>query len=89
MNYITLTGIAASICTALASVPQLTKIIKTRKADDISLLMLGVLIVGLGLWVVYGVFINDYIVVVANSVPFLVNLSMAILSLIYKRRNAD
>lgn len=89
MNYITLTGITASICTALASIPQLIKIIKTRKADDISLLMLGVLIAGLGLWVVYGVFISDYIIVVANSVPFLVNLCMAILSVVYKRRNAD
>ncbi|HRO70952.1 MAG TPA: SemiSWEET family transporter, partial [Chitinophagaceae bacterium] len=53
-------GIAAGICTGIAMLPQLIKIIREKKADDISFVMLLVLIAGLCGWVWYGLLREDY-----------------------------
>jgi MtN3 and saliva related transmembrane protein len=89
MDSITIIGIGASICTATASIPQLIKIVKCKKADDISLAMLLVLITGLGLWVFYGFLKKDMILMVANVIPFIVNIFIAILSFRYKNNKGD
>ena len=60
-------GIAAGIMTAVSMLPQLIKIIKEKKADDVSVLMLLVLIIGLGLWVVYGFLRDDWPLIITNS----------------------
>ena len=83
MEWITIVGIGASICTATASIPQLIKIHKDKKADDISLIMVLVLVVGLGLWVYYGVLKKDYIIIIANSIPCLVNMMIGVLKIKY------
>lgn len=67
-------GIAAGVMTAVSMLPQLIKIIKEKKADDVSVLMLMVLIIGLGLWVVYGFLREDWPLIVTNSFSFLLNL---------------
>ena len=67
-------GIVAGVMTAVSMLPQLIKIIKEKKADDISVIMLMVLIVGLGLWVVYGFMREDWPIILTNSFSFLLNL---------------
>jgi len=78
-------GISASVFTAMASLPQLLKIIKEKKADDISAIMLLVLLTGLGLWVCYGFFKKDWILIIANSFSFLLNLVISVLKMVYKK----
>jgi MtN3 and saliva related transmembrane protein len=84
MHTETLIGIIASICTSAALLPQLVKLIKEKKSDDISLLMLVSLFAGLGLWVWYGILRNDLIIIFANSFSFSLNLAIAALSIRYK-----
>ena len=72
-------GIAAGVMTAVSMLPQLIKIIKEKKADDVSVLMLMVLIIGLGLWVVYGFLREDWPLIVTNSFSFLLNLVVLML----------
>ena len=55
MNTETTVGVAASACTAASLLPQLTKVLKEKKAESISLGMLLVLFAGLGLWMYYGI----------------------------------
>ena len=43
-------GIIAGICTGISLLPQLFKIIKEKKADDISYFMLFILLAGLAGW---------------------------------------
>jgi len=73
-------GIGAGILTASSTLPQLVKIIKEKKAAEVSILMIVVLIVGLSLWVVYGLMQKDWPLIVTNSFSVLVN----ILLLIYR-----
>jgi len=86
MNIITIIGILASICTAISLVPQLIKLLKEKKAQNISLLMLAVLFAGVGLWIYYGILKKDFIIIVSNSFSLLVNAMLAGLTIKYKTK---
>jgi MtN3 and saliva related transmembrane protein len=68
---IELIGILAGIITTFGWVPQLIKIARERKAGDISLPTTASLAAGVSLWVVYGLFIGSWPVILANGVTFL------------------
>ncbi|HSN62512.1 MAG TPA: SemiSWEET transporter [Ferruginibacter sp.] len=87
VSMVTVIGIVASLGTAMSMVPQLTKLIKEKKADDISIYMLIVLFAGIGCWIAYGVLKGDWIIIISNSFSFLVNLALTILTLRYKVKN--
>ena len=80
------TGIAAGVLTAISLIPQLVKIIKEKKAEDISIVMLFVLLSGVALWVIYGILKKDYPIIVTNSFSFVVNIFTIIFGSIYKRK---
>ena len=74
MNLTQWIGIAAGVLTSIAMLPQLIKIIKEKKADDVSIVMLLVLITGLAIWAVYGFMRDDWPIIVTNCFSFLLNL---------------
>ena len=78
-------GVLAGVCTSLSLLPQLIKIIREKKANDISLFYLGVLFVGLILWIVYGVRRQDLPVIITNGVAIVINLSIIVVGIKYKR----
>jgi MtN3 and saliva related transmembrane protein len=53
--------------------PQLIKIIKERKAHDVSIVMLLVLMAGLAMWATYGFMREDWPIIVTNCFSFLLN----------------
>jgi MtN3 and saliva related transmembrane protein len=53
-NQIEYVGIVAGIFTAMSLLPQLIKLLREKKAEDISLFFLIVLFIGLGFWIWYG-----------------------------------
>ena len=65
---ITLLGIIAAALTSLSYLPQVRKALPRNSTDDLSLAMLCVLLAGLCFWIVYGITIKDWIVILANSV---------------------
>jgi MtN3 and saliva related transmembrane protein len=87
MKFITIIGILASVCTAVSLVPQLIKLLKEKKAENISLLMLGVLFAGVGLWIYYGILKEDLIIIISNSFSLLVNMVLAGFAIKYKKKD--
>jgi len=85
MNWTQVIGLAAGVCTASSLLPQVFKTLREKKAQDISLWMLFVLQAGLILWVVYGFRRNDLPVIATNSFSLLVNITMIILRIRYKK----
>jgi MtN3 and saliva related transmembrane protein len=79
-------GIGAGICSALSLLPQLLKIIQEKKANDISFLMLFILLTGLAGWIGYGILKSDYPIIITNGFSFCTNLLIIFFSLKYKRR---
>ena len=73
MNTTQWIGIAAGALTSVSMLPQLIKIIKEKKAGDVSVVMLLVLISGLALWAVYGFMKEDWPIIITNSFSFLLN----------------
>ena len=80
-------GIGAGICTALSLLPQLFKIVRDKKANDISYFMLFILLTGIGGWIWYGVLKEDYPIIITNAFSFLVNLLVIGVSIKYKNKN--
>ena len=84
-NYIDLFGFLAALLTTIAFLPQLYKTWNTKSADDVSLIMLILFIIGLICWIIYGLKIHSIPIIVANIVTLIFNFSILILKLIYNK----
>ena len=82
-NYIDLFGFLAALLTTIAFLPQLYKTWETKSADDVSLIMLILFIIGLICWIIYGININSIPILVANIITFIFNFSILILKITY------
>ena len=67
MSYLTSLGLTAGFCTTIAFIPQVLKTWKTRSAKDLSLAMFVVYLMGILLWLLYGVLLGDIAIVLANA----------------------
>ena len=79
-------GIVAGICTALSLLPQIIKIIREKKTQDISLFYLIVLLCGLTLWTYYGFLREDIPIIATNIFSMLLNITMIVLGVVYKKK---
>jgi MtN3 and saliva related transmembrane protein len=68
MDTETLIGGLAAFCTTISYFPQLKKCWQTGHTGDLSLTMFLVLALGIALWVVYGTYKKDWVIIAANSV---------------------
>jgi MtN3 and saliva related transmembrane protein len=78
-----LIGLSATILTRYSSIPQIIKGLKTRKLDDVSFWLIFYLTVGLFLYVIYGVIIDDLIIIWGNAVGVITNLVLISLKIKY------
>ena len=85
LNYIEFFGFSAALLTTIAFLPQLYKTWKTKSADDVSLIMLILFIIGLICWIIYGLKINSLPILVANIITFIFNFSILILKITYRK----
>tara|TARA_R100000935_G_scaffold15425_1_gene30748 strand:+ start:19611 stop:19874 length:264 start_codon:yes stop_codon:yes gene_type:complete len=69
-------GILAGVFTTVAVIPQIYKAIKTNKVDDISPVFFSILLLGVGLWTVYGILKTDWPIMVTNGISFMLNATM-------------
>jgi MtN3 and saliva related transmembrane protein len=83
--YTTYIGLFAGVCTCMSMLPQLIKIIREKKAEDISYGMLIILFVGVATWTWYGVLIGDLPIIVTNSVSCAINLMVIGCTMRYKK----
>src|SRR6186997_342636 len=88
-NFTEIVGLAAGICTALSLLPQIIKIVREKKAQDISLFYLIVLLCGLGLWTYYGFLKDDIPIIATNIFSMLLNIVVIILGSVYKRKENE
>lgn len=87
MEFTEIIGLAAGTCTSSALIPQLVKTIKKKKAADISLFMLMVLLAGNSLWVYYG-FARSIIPIIATNIfALILNIIMLALKIKYSPRS--
>ena len=81
MTYI---GFFAAFCTTIAFLPQAIKVYKTKSTKDISLYMFIIFTIGVLSWLIYGLIINDWPVILANAVTLILSFFILIYKLRYK-----
>ena len=79
-------GYFAAILTTIAFLPQLIKTLKTKKADDVSLVTLIMFLCGVLSWIIYGYSISSSPILIANIITFILNFSILISKIYYTRK---
>ncbi len=77
-------GLIAGTCTTIAVIPQIYKSWKTKEVADVSPGMFVILLIGVGLWVVYGFTQKDIPIIATNGISFGLNSFMMYLMVKYK-----
>lgn len=85
MNWIQIVGLIAGTLTSSSLIPQLVKTLKEKKAEDVSIGMLLVLMLGVTTWVAYGLLREDLPIIITNSFSLLLNITMLVLRFKYNR----
>jgi MtN3 and saliva related transmembrane protein len=78
-------GLLAAILTTGAFVPQVYKTYKLKSVNDISLTMYLVLFIGLVCWLIYGIHLNSFPMILANSITGILALIVIFFKLTYKK----
>jgi MtN3 and saliva related transmembrane protein len=80
-------GYSAALLTTVAFVPQAWLTWKTRRADGVSLGMYSVFVAGVLLWLIYGVSLNAWPIIIANGVTLLLATLILGMKLTYRDDN--
>ncbi len=80
-DWTTMIGLIAATCTTCSFLPQVIKIVRSKRTRDVSLLMYAVLSTGLFLWLVYGFILKDIPLIVANSISLTLSLCVLVLKI--------
>ena len=79
-------GYFAAILTTLAFLPQLIKSLKTKKAEDVSLITLIMFLTGVLSWIIYGYKISSTPILLANLITFILNLLILIFKITFSKK---
>lgn len=79
-----LTGYIAAFLTTVAFVPQAIQSFRTRDLSGISLPMYSLFTTGVAFWLIYGVLIGSFPVIVANAITLILSISIMILKILSK-----
>ena len=79
-------GYFAAILTTLAFLPQLIKTLRTKKAEDVSLVTLIMFLTGLLSWIIYGYKISSTPILIANVITFILNLLILIFKINFSKK---
>lgn len=80
-HQIEIIGYCAAFLTTVAFLPQAIQSWRTRDLSGISLGMYSLFTVGVGLWLVYGLIIEKWPLILANASTFALALSILLLKL--------
>lgn len=82
-------GLAAGLLTSIAAVPQVIKTLRSRHVRDLSIWQPLLLSVGIALWLIYGILINDTPLIVANITPLVCNFMLTFMKIRFKHTDPE
>jgi MtN3 and saliva related transmembrane protein len=82
MTGVDILGYSAGAITSLTFLPQVIKTWKVKSAKDISLLMFIIAAVNEVMWIIYGVLLDNWVIILTNIIV----LSMALTMIYFKLR---
>lgn len=85
IHFTVILGFVAGVFTAVAMLPQLIKTYREKRAEDVSLVMLLILLSGISLWIAYGIVKADWPIIITNSISLLINIVLVYFRQRYKK----
>jgi MtN3 and saliva related transmembrane protein len=79
-------GLLAAFLTMFGFLPQVIKIYRTKSVRDLSLPTILQFTVGILLWLAYGIHLKNFVIILANSVTFLILIVALVLFLKYSSK---
>lgn len=79
----TMIGMIAAVLTTSSFIPQIFKAYKRKRLDDLSPYLMLLFIAGASMWLIYGLFKVDAIIVVANVLALAFNLILLLMKVMY------
>lgn len=73
MNFVTTIGLLAGILTTISFLPQVIKTWRSKSAKDISLSMFLTFCMGVILWIVYGICIGNFPIILTNLLTLILS----------------
>lgn len=67
MDFVMTLGLIAGAVTSMGFIPQLIRGYRTKELDDVSYFMPSILAIGMSLWFLYGFFVQQFPIIVANA----------------------
>ncbi len=85
MTALQILGLTAGTITSITFLPQVIQIWKTKSAKDLSLNMLLLLIIGVSMWLTYGILAADAAIIYTNSMVLAMSLIMLVFKIKFKQ----
>jgi MtN3 and saliva related transmembrane protein len=82
-------GVIGATLTTASFVPQVYKMVKTKSVEGISLTMYSVFFVGILFWLYYGIKIDSFSVILANTVTGILVVIILLYRIIYGNKNKE
>ena len=77
-------GALAAFLTTISFLPQAIKVIKTRDTSGLSLSMYVIFTTGVAFWLVYGLFLQDMPIILANAITLVMTITILYIKLTTK-----
>lgn len=87
MEGVDILGYAAGAVTTLTFLPQVIKTYKEKSAKDVSLNMFLIAAINEVMWIAYGVWKEDKVIILTNAVVLVMSLTMIFFKLKYGKKN--
>jgi MtN3 and saliva related transmembrane protein len=81
MDLTNLIGTIAAVLTTIAFLPQAWRSWRTRNLSGVSLAMYSLFTIGVFLWLVYGILLGQWPIIVANAITFVLSCSILFLKI--------
>lgn len=85
---ISIIGVAAAALTTSSFLPQIIKAYRTRSMGDVSRYLMSFFATGTVLWMVYGIFKGDWVIIGANGTATAFNVILLYMKFAYKKKPA-
>ncbi|MBI1329889.1 MAG: hypothetical protein GC166_08290 [Alphaproteobacteria bacterium] len=86
LDWITVVGTLAALCSTLSFAPQAWKVVVSRHTADISARMYVLTVTGFALWTAYGIALGKWPLIAANSICLLLSGFILTMKLLPQRK---
>lgn len=83
MSIVELFGYLAAFLTTISFIPQVVQVWRTKHTKDISLGMYSIFTLGIVVWLIYGILLNAWPIIIANTITIFLAGSVLAMKLKY------